>query len=156
LLTGGQAQLSGVLLFVDLQNIDFNKIQIPRDDQCPVCGAGEDNHAFSEEAPFEEVCSRDGRRSFFFTPAQSLELDLSSLSRRLEDEGLSIIQAGRLAVTFETSDGVNVSLTASGGMIVQYPPTEDKGIGGKVKKLCRWVIKDLAETDDPAFESLAS
>jgi hypothetical protein len=101
-----------------------------------------------EQELFEEVCSRDGGRSFFFTPAQSLNLDLASLPARLKQEGFSIHQAGRLAITFETDDGICLSLTASGGMIVQHPPTMDENAGDKIKELCCRILKNLAGVKD--------
>lgn len=150
-LTGGEPQLSGRLLFVDLQSMDFHKIEVAQDEKCPVCGAGRDEPIAVEEEPFEEVCSRDGGRSFFYTPAQSLSLDLAVLAQRLSQEGLSITQAGRLAVSFATDEGISVSLTASGGVIVQHPPTTDEDVGAKIKELCRWLLVDLAGAGSAAF-----
>jgi molybdopterin/thiamine biosynthesis adenylyltransferase len=154
LLTGGEPQLSGRLLFVDLQSMDFHKIEVAQDEECPVCGAGEKSPPELEEESFEETCSRDGGRSFFFTPAQSLDLDLAGLAKRLKQEGHAISQLGRLALTFAADDGVSVSLTASGGMIVQYPPASDEDAGAKIKKLCRWVLVDLAGVPDQALPGL--
>jgi len=150
-LIGAEPQLSGHLLFIDLQSMDFNKIEVPKDENCPVCGVGEAGDALAEQETFEEVCSRDGRRSFFITPAQSLALDLAPLPKRLQEEGLSVTQAGRLAVTFATADGISVSLTVSGGMIVQHPPTSDEKVAEKVRELCCWVLRDLAGISDAGY-----
>lgn len=150
-LTGGEPNLSGRLLFVDLQNMDFTKIEVAQDERCPVCGQDGGDPAVVEQESLEEVCSRDGGRSFFFTPAQSLNLDLASLPARLEQEGFSINQAGRLAITFETNDGICLSLTASGGMIVQHPPTMDENAADKIKELCCRILKDFAGVKDQAL-----
>lgn len=152
LLTGGEPQLAGRLLFVDLQGLDFHKIEIKQDPKCPACGPEPTALSDQEEASLEEVCSQDGRRNFFFTPSKSLNLDLSPLPQRLEQAGHRIIQAGELAVTFESKDGVSISLLASGGVIVQHPPTGDQKVCGNISELCRWLLVDVAGADK---ESLA-
>jgi molybdopterin/thiamine biosynthesis adenylyltransferase len=147
LLTGGQPQLAGRLLFVDLQGLDFHKIEIKQDPGCPACGPEPKAPPEDEDGAFEEICSQDGRRSFFFTPAQSLSLDLTPLPKRLEQEGHSVTQAGELAISFETKEGMGLSLLTSGGIIVQHPPTTDEDVADKVRALCRWLLVDLAGAD---------
>ncbi len=147
LLTGGKPQLAGRLLFVDLQGLDFHKIEIAQDPKCPACGAEEKAPLAEDETAFEEICSQDGRRNFFFTPAQSLDLDLAPLPQRLKQEGYSITRTGKLAISFETPEGVGISLMASGGVIVQHPPTMDQEVAEHVRELCRWLLIDLAGAD---------
>jgi molybdopterin/thiamine biosynthesis adenylyltransferase len=151
LLTGGWPQLAGRLLFVDLQGLDFHKIEIEKDPKCPACGPEPTALPDEEEASLEEVCSQDGRRNFFFTPNKSLNLDLSSLPLRLEQEGHRVIQAGDLAITFESKDGVSISLLASGGVIVQHPPTDDQKVCDNISELCRWLLVDVAGADKDAL-----
>ena len=144
LLTHDKPQLAGRLLFVDLQGMEFHKIEIKQDPKCPACGPEMIAPPQEEDTAFEEICSQDGRRNFFFTPAHSLNLDLPPLAQRLKEKGMAITRIGKLALTFETSQGVGVSLTASGGIIVQHPPSADEDVAEQVRELCRWLLVDLA------------
>jgi len=121
IIAGKQPKLAGKLLFIDLENIDFNTVEINRSEQCSICGKVPDP-ILPKDRRIEEECARKGKRTFVLTPKKPLELDLNQINHEIRVAGLKVECDGRLYTTFRYHKGI-VSIMKSGVIILQ---TEDK------------------------------
>jgi len=127
LILGERPSLTGKLLFCDLRDASFEKIMVSKAEGCPVCGI----NPRSEPTPLkeeivEEVCGREGRRTFIISPKRILKLDMKPLQNLLNNRGLEITAGAELGVTFEPAEGASVSILSSGIMIAEGFTEADK------------------------------
>ena len=119
LLLGQRPSLADKLLFVDLSDLSFEKIQVSRVESCPVCGGRPGRKPAPLRNSFmEEVCGRGGRRAFVFSPDEDQRLDLGKVNQRLLDQGYEPEVKARLGTTF-TGGGVRGSVLVSGVTIIE-------------------------------------
>jgi adenylyltransferase/sulfurtransferase len=119
ILLGRPPNLANALLFCDLEDLSFERIQLAKVDTCPVCGSaprGEPLPLKREEV--EEVCGREGRRVFVFAPDDDLNLELEALNRRLRKFGYGLNVEAVLGTTFSKGD-VKGSILKSGVTILE-------------------------------------
>ncbi len=144
ILTGRTPQLAGKLLLVNLGDLSFDKIDLSRQEKCPVCGSKP--QSLPKEVPerlFEEECARDGRRTFVLTPKERVDIDFGEVLKRLSKEGTSVKARGSLGISFTFSDAFTVSLLKSGTMIAQVSPARrERDLGGEILSVYRLVIVD--------------
>jgi molybdopterin/thiamine biosynthesis adenylyltransferase len=119
ILLGKTPNLANKLVFCDLEDLSLEKINLARVDACPVCGA----ESTSELRPIEhesvkEICGREGRRVFVFTPDEDLDFDLEALNRNLRALGYDIVVEARLGTTFSKGP-VKGSILKSGVAILE-------------------------------------
>jgi molybdopterin/thiamine biosynthesis adenylyltransferase len=123
LLVGQEPQLLNKLLYIDLGDMEFRKIDLVGRENCPVCSAS--NKGLPEpigDKLFEETCARDGRRNFIISPKKRIDINIEQLRNMLNQKGVCIKSSGRFGITFEQSAGVTTSILKSGTMIVQTSP----------------------------------
>lgn len=119
LLLGQRPALADTLLFVDLGDLTFEKIQVSKVKSCPVCGdEPRDKPSPLRSSVMEELCGREGRRVFVFSPDEDQHLDLEKVNRRIQDQGYEVSVKSRLGTTF-TGGGVRGSVLSSGVIIVE-------------------------------------
>lgn len=119
ILLGQRPALADKLLFVDLSDLSFEKIQVSRVESCPVCGDKPRKKPAPLRSSFvEEVCGREGRRVFIFSPDEDQCLDLGKVNQRLLDQGYEPEVKARLGTTF-TGGGVRGSVLVSGVTIIE-------------------------------------
>ena len=71
--------LANRLLYVNLRDLEFDRINITRLEDCPVCGKNpKEPQTHLEWKLIEEVCGRSGKKSFIITPKENLEIDTVS------------------------------------------------------------------------------
>jgi adenylyltransferase/sulfurtransferase len=144
-LLGEKPSLAGKLLLGNLRDASFEKIIVARAEGCPVCGT----HPQGEPMPLkedllEEVCGREGRRTFVISPKRILKLDMEALRSLLHERGLSVTTRAELGVTFKPAEGASVNILSSGVMIAEgfkeaekvrqlYEDLIAKGLGAKVE-----------------------
>src|SRR5207248_6703125 len=65
IITGQQPILVNKLLYIDLNELSFDKVQMFRQDECPSCGtARKENNLIAQKLIIEELCERDrGKRT---------------------------------------------------------------------------------------------
>ncbi len=142
-LTGRKPKLLNKLLYVDLQALEFNILDIPRLDSCRVCGNKPDGKpARVSEKWFEESCARDGRRTFSITPKKRLVIDLEKLSKLIGKKGLPQKSAGAFGVSFNYSESITACILKSGIMIAQTPPLMDDDIAKEVLGIYKALMVD--------------
>ncbi len=120
ILLGKHPNLANTLIFCDLQDLSFEKIQLARIESCPVCGT----EPLSEPSPIkhepvEEICGREGRRVFVFTPDTDLDLDLEVLNNHLKTSGFTLDVKAGLGTTFSKGSNVHGSILNSGVTILE-------------------------------------
>ncbi|HEX9915118.1 MAG TPA: TOMM precursor leader peptide-binding protein [Candidatus Bathyarchaeia archaeon] len=119
ILLGQRPALADKLLFVDLSDLSFEKIQVSRVESCPVCGSRPDKKpAPLRNSLMDEVCGREGRRVFVFSPDEDQHLDLGKVNRRLQDQGYEPEVKARLGTTF-AGQGIRGSVLVSGVTIIE-------------------------------------
>jgi len=119
LITGKKPNLAGTLIYCDLEDLSFEKIDIARVDSCPVCGSDPVSEPYQlRSGSFEEICGRDGRRVFVFSPDEDLGVDLEAMNAKLVALGFEPIVKGRLGTSFVRGP-VKGSVLSSGVTVIE-------------------------------------
>ncbi len=106
--------------------MSFEKVNVSRAEECPVCGVNPRGQPAPLKWTFvEEICGRGGKRTFVVNPKKDLALNLNSLHSVLRKNGFAVKIKARLGLTFEYSKNVKVSLLKSGVMIVERAENQD-------------------------------
>ena len=154
-LTGQKSKLFNKLLYVDLKELEFHILDIPRLEFCKVCGKK------PESAPdkltdrwFEESCARDGHRTFSISPKKRLEVNLEKLAKVIERKGLPVKSKGMFGITFKHSKGITASILKSGIMVAQTPPKVEDDVANDVLGIYRTLlVEGLGLSEDILPES---
>lgn len=144
ILTERTPKLAGRLLLVSLGDLSFEKVDISRQEACPVCGSKPKGtpHAIPERY-FEEECARDGRRTFVLTPKKNIEVDLNRVLRQLHKEGATVTSEGELGISFDYLGAFNLSLLKSGTLIAQVSPSKVKeDLNNEILSVYRRIMVD--------------
>ncbi|MEE4262739.1 MAG: HesA/MoeB/ThiF family protein [Desulfobacteraceae bacterium] len=138
-LIGQKPKLFNKLLYVDLKQLEFNILDIPRLESCKVCGKNPDGKP-GEVADkwFEESCARDGRRTFSLSPKKRLEVNLNKVANIIEESGLQVISKGKFGISFKKK--ITACILKSGIMVAQTPPQLDDDITREVFDLYRSIL----------------
>lgn len=119
ILTGRQPILVNKLLYFDLDEMEFNEVQLSKVEACPVCGVHPSDSMMSlKHELVEEICGRKGRKVLVFVPRENLDANLVGLKKYLATRGFSIKAEGKLGLTFGLKD-VKVSVLKSGIVILE-------------------------------------
>ena len=142
-LTGLKPKLFNKLLYIDLKELEFNILDIPRLESCKVCGTKPDGApAKITDKWFEESCARDGRRTFSISPKKRLEVNLEKLGKVIKKKGLPVKSTGRFGITFEHPKGITVCILKSGIMVAQTPPQLDDDFTAQVLEIYKSILID--------------
>ncbi|UCH57502.1 MAG: HesA/MoeB/ThiF family protein [Candidatus Bathyarchaeota archaeon] len=126
LITGKTPNLANTLLYCDLGDLSFERIKLAKAESCPVCGsAPRSKPSPIEHQPVQEICGREGRRVFVFSPDDELDMDLTALNSRLEKLGYELLVKARLGSTF-VKDPVKGSVLKSGVTILEGVDAKEK------------------------------
>jgi len=128
ILTGKQPRLANKLLYFDLDEMEFNEIQLSKVDSCPVCG----EHPSGSSMPLkrelvEEICGRKGRKVFVIVPEENLDVNLVGLKNYLKRKGFRIKVEAKLGLTFGLHD-VKASVLKSGIVILEGVKGKDEAL----------------------------
>jgi adenylyltransferase/sulfurtransferase len=124
---GQKPKLIDRLLYIDLNELSFDKIQMFRQEQCPSCGQKEDKNVDlvpqQEELIIEELCGRErGRRAYSVTPAStpSNSISLAGIAKNAEMLGYNIKMKGKLGITAisATASKLSISFLRSGAATI--------------------------------------
>lgn len=128
---GQPPSLANKLLYVDLNDLVFDKIQMNRHDECPSCGL---NVKFQDtnvpSIMVEELCGRDrGKRTYTVTPAQiTNEIDLSRILKTAESNGYVLKSKGNLGLTVSNQDKLLISFLTSGAATIVGAKSEEEAL----------------------------
>ena len=130
LILGKEPKLQGKLLYCDLGNMSFDQIDVVRRPDCPVCGEHPSGKPqVLNRKTVEEVCSRKHKRTFVITPKRDLSLNIERGYRIIEKKGWKVKTRAKLGLTFEYSEGVEVSILNSGNAMLVGASEENEALG---------------------------
>src|SRR5919112_3907590 len=120
MIIGQQPTLSNKLLYIDLNELSFERIQMFRQKECPSCGiARKESTLADNELILEELCGRDrGKRTWTVTPTEPTPINLSSMIKNAESLGYNIKARGNLGITAVSSGRMSVSFLSSGAATI--------------------------------------
>jgi adenylyltransferase/sulfurtransferase len=131
IVVGQQPSLVNKLLYIDLNDLVFDKIQMYRHDECTSCGRNAIKKTV--QAPslmVEELCGRDrGKRTYTVTPAQiKNDVNLSNILKNAESHGYRITSRGNLGMTFSNQNKLLVSFLTSGAATIVGAKDKDEAL----------------------------
>ncbi|MGC2384536.1 MAG: ThiF family adenylyltransferase [Nitrososphaeraceae archaeon] len=120
IITRQEPSLVNKLMYIDLNDLSFEKIQMFRQQECPSCGSngkGETENAviIQNHLIVEELCGRDrGKRTYTLTPSDSSSpINLDNIIKTAESLGYRVKARGNLGLT-AINDKTSVSFLTSG------------------------------------------
>lgn len=128
---GQEPTLVNKLLYIDLNDLVFDKITMYRHDECPSCGLNvkqKDVHIPS--IMVEELCGRDrGKRTYTVTPNQiTNNIDLLNVLRIAESNGYTLKSKGNMGITISNQNQLLVSFLTSGAATIVGAKSEDEAL----------------------------
>jgi molybdopterin-synthase adenylyltransferase len=118
IVTGQQPTLVNKLLYIDLNELSFDKIQMFRHEMCPSCGLKREGKkeelALQAELIIEELCGRDrGKRTYIVTPSSALpgSINLTGIVKNAELLGYNVKTRGNLGITAISTNSNNLSVS---------------------------------------------
>jgi adenylyltransferase/sulfurtransferase len=101
IITGRKPNIAGILYYCDLEDLSFERINLRKAESCPICGTEPITKPYPlKHDPFEEICGREGRRVFVFSPDKDLRIDLDKVNNQLTALGYQITVKGKLGTSF--------------------------------------------------------
>lgn len=130
IITGQQPTLVNRLLYIDLNELSFDRIQMFRQDECPACGtARKESNLVASQLIIEELCGRDrGKRTWTVTPAEPAPISLPSIIKNAESLGYQVKTRGNLGITAVNSGRMSVSFLSSGAATIVGAKDEEDAI----------------------------
>lgn len=130
LITGQRPSLVNKLLYIDLNDLTMEKVQMLRQEACPSCGSPASISKSLQRAKVvagdqlfvEELCGRDrGKRTYTVAPFGLSSLSLSMIIKNAEHLGYDVTSRGNLGITASGSGDegkVSISILTSGAATI--------------------------------------
>lgn len=134
IITGQQPTLVNKLLYIDLNELSFDKIHVFRQEECPSCGSKKEIEEVKlivqQQLIIEELCGRDsGKRTYTVTPSEiSSPISLIGIVKNAEALGYQVKTRGNLGITAISNNAGKLSvsfLTSGAATIVGAKDEED-------------------------------
>jgi len=121
IVVGQEPSLVNKLLYIDLNDLVFDKIQMDRHNECSSCGSNVTKKII--QAPplmVEGLCGRDrGKRTYTVTPAQiKNDVNLLNILKNAESLGFTVRSKGNLGITVSNQNKLLISFLSSGAAII--------------------------------------
>jgi adenylyltransferase/sulfurtransferase len=132
IVTGQKPTLLNKLMYIDLNDLSFDKIMMYRQDDCPSCGPKRNlaeqvgrkqdqtqiqvkEQGLQQELIIEELCGRDrGKRTYTVTPADVTNpLSLLGVEKNAEQLGYTVKNRGKLGITAISNGSEREQLSVS-------------------------------------------
>lgn len=126
ILTGREPCLADKLLYFDLEELEFNTVQLSKVECCPVCGQPDFFDSIKDKL-VEEVCGRNGKRVFIFVPEDQSDINLRESLKDLEKKGFRIKTMTELGLS-AVLDDVKVSILKSGVTVIEGINKKEKAL----------------------------
>ncbi len=125
ILTGKKPLLKGKLLFCNLENLDFQTIEIVKNPTCPTCSKKRPEKVEKpSEAFVTEVCGRD---AYQIVPAERPEWTLSQAINTIS-KYYNIKIRSKVGCTFNYNDKVIVSLFSGGNTLIRGAKSKEDAL----------------------------
>src|ERR1044071_3898303 len=136
IITGQQPTLENRLLYVDLNELSFDKIQVSRQNECPSCGTKNQQDEpvlVVKQLVVEELCGRDnGKRTYTVSPPKLLSspISLGGIAKNAELAGYHLKTRGNLGLTAisNKTGHLSVSFLCSGAATIVGAKDEQDAI----------------------------
>jgi molybdopterin-synthase adenylyltransferase len=130
IITGKEPTLINKLLYVDLNELSFERIQMFRQPECPSCGTERKESKLTvNELIIEELCGRDrGKRTWTVTPTEPTPINLSTMVKNAESLGYEVKKRGNLGITAVNSGRTSISLLSSGAATIVGAKDEEDAV----------------------------
>ena len=125
---GENPTLKNQLLYCDLRELTFDRVDIARHPECPACSSEPAKSPAPLRKFVEETCSRSGKRTHIITPRTNLDLSLPKLVELLHKDQLKPRAEGQLGLTFDYRPGISVSILKSGIMVSEGASSQDEAL----------------------------
>ena len=128
IMIGRTPTLTNKLLYIDLDNLDFNTTIFSKVDECPECGIGKHENLPKQDLIVEELCGRNrGKRTFSITPTKMIEIDVPKITNFASEKGFKIQNQGELGLSISSND-VYESFLKRGSAVIVGEKDEDSAI----------------------------
>jgi adenylyltransferase/sulfurtransferase len=132
IITGQQPSLVNKLLYIDLNELSFERVQMFRQEEdCPACGSGAKTpQVAAKELIIEELCGRDrGKRTWTVTPTDPVPVNLVGIIKNAESLGYQVRTRGSLGITATNSGKLlSVSFLSSGAATIVGAKDEEDAV----------------------------
>ena len=120
IIIGRKPALANELLYIDLNEISFERIHRFRQEECPSCGTvRKESKLEDNELIIEELCGRDrGKRTWTVTPTEPTPINLSTIIKSAESLGYKVKTRGNLGITAVNSGSMSVSFLSTGAATI--------------------------------------
>lgn len=129
IVTGQTPSLINKLLYIDLNDLTMEKVQMQRQEACPSCGPTasisgslQTKVAAGDQLFVEELCGRDrGKRTYTVAPFGLSSISLSMIIKNAEHLGYDVTSRGNLGITASgsgTQGNISVSILTSGAATI--------------------------------------
>ncbi|MGB9659175.1 MAG: HesA/MoeB/ThiF family protein [Nitrososphaerales archaeon] len=125
IILGKRPHLLNTLLYCDLRDFSFERIKISRRENCQVCGP---NPKLTVKRKFiEEICGRNGKRTYVVNPKRNLGLSMDDLYHMIKDKRLKVRVKANLGITFNYGK-ITISALKSGTMIIEGASDKERAM----------------------------
>ncbi len=130
IIKGEEPTLANKLLYIDLGELSFDKVQMHRQQECPSCGTDrKQSDLVASKLIIEELCGRDrGKRTWTVTPSEPVPVSLPGIMKNAESLGYEVRTRGSLGITAVNSGRMSVSFLSSGAATIVGAKDEDDAI----------------------------
>jgi molybdopterin-synthase adenylyltransferase len=135
IITGQKPALVNNLLYVDLNELSFEKVQMFRHEECPSCGSKkriDTVKVVQQQLLIEELCGRDmGKRTYTVAPSELYSpIDLMKIIENAELLGYQVKTRGSLGITAESNNSskLSVSFLTSGAATIVGAKDEEEAL----------------------------
>lgn len=131
IIVGQDPSLVNTLLYIDLNDLVFDKIQMHRHNECVSCGSNTNKKIIqSPQLLVEELCGRNrGKRTYTVTPPEiQNDINLLNVLKNAESQGYAITSKGNLGVTVSNKNKLLISFLASGVATIVGAKNEDEAL----------------------------
>ena len=122
--------LSNEILHIDLDTLNFVRVKTFKVSECPICGTGNKNNniAKKEKLVIEELCGRNGKRTFSITPTDNnLHLNLHKITEFTSKNEYEIENQSNFGISICARD-FYISIMQKGSAIITGTKTENDAI----------------------------
>jgi molybdopterin-synthase adenylyltransferase len=128
IMIGRTPTLVNKLLYIDLDNLDFNTTIFSKVNECPECGSGKHEELPIQELIIEELCGRNrGKRTFSITPTKMIEIDVQKITSIASEKGFKVQNQGELGLSISSND-IYVSFLKRGSAVIVGEKDENSAI----------------------------
>jgi adenylyltransferase/sulfurtransferase len=130
IIIGKKPSLVNKLLYVDLNDLTFDIINIERNLECKSCSNLIQVSNLNDNLLIEELCGRDmGKRTYSITPVKLKSLDIADISNKAMVNGYNIQNQGSMGITIlNKKEKVSISLLKSGAAVIVGAKDEEHAL----------------------------